>query len=192
MKVPRALALPLAGLLLLAACQGQQGGGAATGGDTSPAATTGGQGASPGGSPAAGGDDLLARILEEGVIRVATDPAYPPQSELLPDGTFEGFDIDTANLIAEELGVEVEFVTPNFEEVVPGNWADRWDISVGSVTVTEPTLMSHLSAQLPGTTSSKFGVTTSTSTPSSSAIRLAVSMSKPSNVPSGSSSDCGG
>ena len=34
-------------------------------------------------------------------IKVGTDPAYPPQSELKPDGTFEGFDIDTANEIAQ-------------------------------------------------------------------------------------------
>ena len=80
--------------------------------------------------------DMLARIQENGVIRVATDPAYPPQSELLPDGTFEGFDIDVANEIAERLGVTAEFVTPDFAEVEAGGWADRWDISVGSMTVT--------------------------------------------------------
>lgn len=83
-----------------------------------------------------GGGDLLATIQSNGVIRVATDPAYPPQSELLPDGTFEGFDIDVANRIAEELGVEVEFITPDFSEVVAGGWAGRFDISVGSVTIT--------------------------------------------------------
>ena len=82
------------------------------------------------------GEDMLARIQDNGTIRVATDPAYPPQSELLPDGTFEGFDIDVANEIAERLGVEVEFVTPDFAEVEAGNWADRWDLSVGSMTVT--------------------------------------------------------
>jgi polar amino acid transport system substrate-binding protein len=80
--------------------------------------------------------DMLARIQDNGVIRVATDPAYPPQSELLPDGTFEGFDIDVANEIAERLGVTAEFVTPDFAEVEAGGWADRWDISVGSMTVT--------------------------------------------------------
>jgi polar amino acid transport system substrate-binding protein len=83
-----------------------------------------------------GDEDMLARIKENGTIRVATDPAYPPQSELLPDGTFEGFDIDVANEIGERLGVEVEFVTPDFAEVEVGGWADRWDISVGSMTVT--------------------------------------------------------
>jgi len=80
---------------------------------------------------------MLATICAAGTIRVATDPAYPPQSELLPDGTYEGFDIDVANRIGEELGVELEFVTPDFAEVVAGSWAERFDISVGSVTITE-------------------------------------------------------
>ena len=88
--------------------------------------------------PADAEGDLLATICERGTILVATDPAYPPQSELLPDGTFEGFDIDTANEIGERLGVEVQFETPNFDEVVAGGWGGRFDISVGSVTITTP------------------------------------------------------
>jgi polar amino acid transport system substrate-binding protein len=85
-----------------------------------------------GGNP----DDLLATIKSRGEIVVATDPAYPPQSEQLPDGSFEGFDIDVANEIGERLGVDVTFATPNFDEVVAGDWAGRFDISVGSVTIT--------------------------------------------------------
>jgi polar amino acid transport system substrate-binding protein len=118
--------LPIA-MLVLAACQGGDGGSspsdAAGDGDTA--------------CDSAPEGDLLATICEAGVIRVATDPAYPPQSELLPDGTFEGFDIDVANRIGEELGVEVQFETPDFAEVVAGSWAERFDISVGSVTITE-------------------------------------------------------
>jgi polar amino acid transport system substrate-binding protein len=101
-------------------------------GDGGPAAT-GGQ---PGESPA--GEDLLARIQEEGVIRVSTDPAYPPQSSLNEDtGEFEGFDIDVATEIANRLGVEVEWETPTWNSIVSGGWRDRWDMSVGSMTVTE-------------------------------------------------------
>ena len=88
--------------------------------------------------PAEAEGDLLGAICDAGVILVATDPAYPPQSELLPDGTFEGFDIDTANALGERLGVDVQFETPNFDEVVAGGWGGRFDISVGSVTITAP------------------------------------------------------
>lgn len=100
-------------------------------GDDGPAAT-GGQGESP------AAEDLLARIQEAGVIRVSTDPAYPPQSELNDEtGQFEGFDIDVATEIASRLGVEVEWKTPSWNAITSGGWSDRWDMSVGSMTVTE-------------------------------------------------------
>jgi polar amino acid transport system substrate-binding protein len=85
-------------------------------------------------SPAA--DGQLARILESGVIRMSTDPAYPPQSFLDTDGTLKGFDIDVGTEIATRLGVDIVFETPDFALVSAGNWSDRWDFSVGSVTIT--------------------------------------------------------
>ncbi len=83
-------------------------------------------------------DGHLARILEAGVIRMSTDPAYPPQSFLDTDGTLKGFDIDVGTEIARRLGVEITFETPDFALVSAGNWSDRWDFSVGSVTITTP------------------------------------------------------
>jgi polar amino acid transport system substrate-binding protein len=75
--------------------------------------------------------------MEEGVIRVSTDPAYPPQSELNEEtGEYEGFDIDVATEIASRLGVEIEWETPAWEAITAGHWNDRWDMSVGSMTVT--------------------------------------------------------
>ncbi len=83
-------------------------------------------------------DGHLADVCEAGVLVVSTDPAYPPQSSLNPDtGEYEGFDIDVAQEIADRLGVELELTDPSFDAVVAGNWGGRWDVSVGSVTVTE-------------------------------------------------------
>lgn len=87
-----------------------------------------------------GGDassDLLAAIESNGVLTVSTDPAYPPQSFLNSDtGEYEGFDIDVATEIAERLGVEVAWEAPAWETITAGNWNGRWDLSVGSMTVT--------------------------------------------------------
>ena len=144
MESMRRLAVLAIAMLVLAACQAGTGESASESATESAAASepaesepaaTGGTGGA--GCDNASGDDMLAQICEAGVILVATDPAYPPQSELLPDGTYEGFDIDVANEIGERLGVEVQFETPNFDEVVAGSWAGRFDISVGSVTITE-------------------------------------------------------
>lgn len=84
-----------------------------------------------------GGDDLLAAIEEKGVLTVSTDPAYPPQSELNEDtNQYEGFDIDVATEIAERMGVEVAWEAPAWETIISGSWNGRWDISVGSMTIT--------------------------------------------------------
>ena len=97
-------------------------------------------------------DDKLAQVLQSGTLVIATDPAYPPQSELL-DGVpqaeqtrcspteytsnqMKGFDIDVAREIARRLGVEPCFVVPKWTQIVSGNWGDHWDISVGSMAVT--------------------------------------------------------
>ena len=85
-------------------------------------------------APIAGG--LLDKILKAGKLIVSTDPKYPPQSELQPDGTFKGFDIDVATEIAKRLGVTVEFATPDWTAITAGGWGGRWDVSVGSMTIT--------------------------------------------------------
>jgi polar amino acid transport system substrate-binding protein len=89
--------------------------------------------------------DLLAEITSRGVLRISTDPAYPPQSELVegvdppadtrctgderPANQFTGFDIDVAVELANRLGVEPCFITPDWTLIVGGNWAGRWDIA---------------------------------------------------------------
>jgi polar amino acid transport system substrate-binding protein len=96
--------------------------------------------------------DLLAEITARGVLRISTDPAYPPQSELVegvappadtrctgderPANQFSGFDVDVAVELANRLGVEPCFVTPDWTLIVGGNWAGRWDVSIGSMTIT--------------------------------------------------------
>ena len=91
---------------------------------------------SGGGSGEAEDSGMLAAVKDAGVLRVSTDPAYPPQSSVTKSGDYEGFDIDVATEIAERLGVEVEWETPSWDVITAGNWAGRWDVSVGSMTVT--------------------------------------------------------
>lgn len=137
MKAMRYIAPLFAGLLLLAACQ-------SAGSGSPSAAGSLGESTSASASAAAAkvcdGDvsGHLARVCQAGKIVAFTDPAYPPQSSLnAATGEYEGFDIDVTNEIAARLGVTVEFTTPSFDAVVAGDWAGRWDMAVGSVTVTE-------------------------------------------------------
>jgi polar amino acid transport system substrate-binding protein len=98
--------------------------------------------------------DKLAEVLARGTLIVSTDPAYPPQSELVEGAQraadtkcpadqrtaseLAGFDIEVAKEVARRLGVEACFVTPAWDLIVAGSWADRWDISIGSMTITRP------------------------------------------------------
>jgi ABC-type amino acid transport substrate-binding protein len=66
----------------------------------------GGSAGGGGGGGGEGGKDLLQEVKDRGMLRVSTDPAYPPQSFQTESGDFKGFDIDVAEEIAKRLGVE--------------------------------------------------------------------------------------
>jgi polar amino acid transport system substrate-binding protein len=104
------------------------------------------------GGGASTSDNLLDDIKERGYIMVSTDPNYEPQSFLNTEGSrpsdtvcpsdalttaeMQGFDVDVATAIGDALGVETCFATPNWDIITAGNWADKWDVSVGSMTIT--------------------------------------------------------
>lgn len=100
--------------------------------------TTSSPGATGSGSESPAEQDLLARIQEEGVIRVATDQKYKPQSWYdTKAGEWKGFDVEVAQEVAARLGVEAEIAHQEWDLVTAGSWNDRWDMNVGSMTVTE-------------------------------------------------------
>jgi polar amino acid transport system substrate-binding protein len=88
-------------------------------------------------APEAAARDLLDEVMEAGKLVVSTDPNYAPQSFLNDAGDLDGFDVNVAEEVAERLGVELEFVTPDWDLITPGGWAGRWDLSIGSMTPTD-------------------------------------------------------
>jgi polar amino acid transport system substrate-binding protein len=88
------------------------------------------------GGGSGGGGDLLQEVKDRGTLRVSTDPAYPPQSFQTNSGDFKGFDIDVAEEIAKRMGVDVQWMAPSWDVITAGNWNGRWDLSVGSMTIT--------------------------------------------------------
>ncbi len=88
-------------------------------------------------APEAAARDLLDEVMEAGKLVVSTDPNYAPQSFLNDSGDLDGFDVNVAQEVAERLGVELEFVTPDWDLITPGGWAGRWDLSIGSMTPTD-------------------------------------------------------
>jgi polar amino acid transport system substrate-binding protein len=105
-----------------------------------------------GGGGGAQADNLLDAIKQRGYLLVSTDPNYEPQSFLSTEGKrpsdtkcpsdalttaeMQGFDVDVAKAVGDALGVETCFATPSWDAITAGSWADKWDVSVGSMTIT--------------------------------------------------------
>jgi polar amino acid transport system substrate-binding protein len=89
-----------------------------------------------GSSAEGGGGNALQEIKDRGTLRLSTDPAYPPQSFQNNQGEFKGFDIDVGEEIAKRMGVEAQWLVPSWDVITAGNWNGRWDMSVGSMTIT--------------------------------------------------------
>ncbi|UCE53102.1 MAG: transporter substrate-binding domain-containing protein [Desulfobacterales bacterium] len=79
---------------------------------------------------------VLEDIKSKGQLVVSSDANYAPQSFLNDKGQLDGFDIDVSKEVAKRLGVKVKFVTPDWDLIVAGKWAARWDLSIGSMTIT--------------------------------------------------------
>jgi polar amino acid transport system substrate-binding protein len=80
---------------------------------------------------------VLDQVKAKGVVRVATDPAWPPYSWKDDSGEWHGFDTSVAQEIAKRIGVKVDFLTPQWDAITAGNWKGEWDLSVGSMSPTE-------------------------------------------------------
>ncbi len=81
-------------------------------------------------------NDLLSQVKTRGALKISTDPNYAPQSFLNDKGELDGFDIDVAKEVAKRMGVKAEFTTPDWDLITSGNWGGRWDLSIGSMTIT--------------------------------------------------------
>lgn len=92
-----------------------------------------------GGSPTGGGIDISGvPELEDGKLTIGSDIAYAPM-EFYIEGTEtpDGLDIDLAKAMAEELGVEVEFVNSGFDGLIGALDSEDFDVIMSSMTITD-------------------------------------------------------
>lgn len=114
----RAVALLFASLSL-AACSGGQ-----------DAASGGGEG---GASDASSSD--LFNLIEPGVLRVGTEPGYPPFEMKARDGSVIGYDIEVVEGFAEKHGLELDIVESEFDGLIPALQTGKIDLVISGMTI---------------------------------------------------------
>lgn len=75
-------------------------------------------------------------VKSDGKIVIGTDATYAPNEFLDTDGaTVIGFDVDLFTAVAARLGLETEWVSAPFDNIIPSVQSGKYEIGVSSFTV---------------------------------------------------------
>ena len=75
--------------------------------------------------------------VEAGKLTMATNAAFPPYEMTTDSGEFEGIDIETAQAIADKLGLELQIDDMDFDAALLSVQQGKADIVMAGVTVTD-------------------------------------------------------
>ncbi len=79
-----------------------------------------------------------AAIKSKGTLNVATEAQYAPNEFIASDGhTVIGMDAELMEAIASTLGLKAKLINSDFETIIPGLAAGRYDLGVSSFTDTK-------------------------------------------------------
>ena len=80
--------------------------------------------------------DLLAKIKEAGVITIAMEGTWAPWTYHDEADVLVGYDVEVGQNIAAKLGVEAQFIEGEWDGLLAGLEAGRYDIMINGVDVT--------------------------------------------------------
>jgi polar amino acid transport system substrate-binding protein len=80
-------------------------------------------------------DNLIDRIIKRGVLKVGLD-IFVPWSFKDKDGNLVGFEVDVAAKLAEDMGVEAEFVPTEWSGIIPALLTGKFDVIIGGMGIT--------------------------------------------------------
>jgi polar amino acid transport system substrate-binding protein len=128
-KLVTRIGIPALTVLVLAGC------GSGGGGTSSTATTTA---TAPSSLEETIAAQVPAAIKAKGKLTVATEAQYAPNEFIASDGhTIVGMDADMMKALGEVMGLKVEMVNANFEAIIPGLAAGRYDVGASSFTDTK-------------------------------------------------------
>jgi len=78
----------------------------------------------------------VVALAQQPPLRVALTGKYPPFSYYEQQGQLAGFDVDVSREIAKRLGREIEIVATEWDGILAGLLADKYDAIIGSMAVT--------------------------------------------------------
>lgn len=79
----------------------------------------------------------LTDVKKAGQLVIATSPDFPPFESLDGTGAVTGIEIDIMEQICKDLGVTLKIEQMNFDSVLPGIQAGKYDVGVSGISVTE-------------------------------------------------------
>lgn len=79
----------------------------------------------------------LKKIQKAGKLVIATSPDFPPFESLDGSGKVAGIEIDILEEVCTQLGVSLEIQQMDFDSVLPGVQAGKYDMGVSGITITE-------------------------------------------------------
>ncbi|MFC7304878.1 ABC transporter substrate-binding protein [Streptomyces monticola] len=82
-------------------------------------------------------DKLPKDIKDDGVIKVGSDIAYPPVEYKDKSGKVVGIDLDVAEALGKQLGVEFKFENGTFDTLLGGLRSKRYNVAMSAMTDTK-------------------------------------------------------
>ena len=79
----------------------------------------------------------VASIANSQTIRIVTEGAYPPWNNLNSAGELEGAEIDFGNEACKRMGVTCEWVTQDWDGIIPALLQGKYDIIIAGMSITE-------------------------------------------------------
>jgi polar amino acid transport system substrate-binding protein len=78
---------------------------------------------------------LVDDVLKAGKLRVGLD-FFVPWVAKDKEGNLVGFEVDVATKVAQDMGVEVEFVPTEWSGIIPALLTGKFDVIIGSMSIT--------------------------------------------------------